>query len=168
MPLNLACWVRTDLNRFEMAVARGVTPTGFPARIHRPSLLLTIFKHRRNAWWALFDREELVKCLPDAPPPDQGCFRSRSLLTAARCVSKQGSPCARRGLASQPHNPPRDDPARVPAGTPLPASRRNLSILPHPIQITSLKLAKRGTAYCCVTWHATRPPTCVRPPRPHA
>ncbi len=29
-------------------------------------------------WWVLFDREEKVKSyLRRAPPPDQGCFRSR-------------------------------------------------------------------------------------------
>lgn len=50
-------------------------------------------------------------------------------LTAAPCVSKRGSPCRARGpIRHRPQDPTRADPARVPAGTPLPALHRRISM----------------------------------------
>lgn len=50
-------------------------------------------------------------------------------LTAAPCVSKRGSPCRARGpIRTGRKTQPRADPARVPAGTPLPALHRRISM----------------------------------------
>ena len=107
-------------------------PPGVPGAGHRPAHRAEGYRKQRETWSA-----SLGRCLIalqtssriEWSPPDRGCFRGRPLSTAAPCVSKRSSPCRTRGpVLHRPQDPTRDGSARVPAGTPLSASRQRISV----------------------------------------
>ena len=84
--------------------------------------------HRAATAGSLFDRVADVKS-ESVVTAGSWLFPRSALSTAAPCVSKRSSPCRTRSpVRHRPQDPTRDCSARVPAGTPLSASRQRISV----------------------------------------